>query len=168
MGFLKQIQYIADIIEKILKISIIISLGAIAVLINVSVFFRYVLSSPLSWGNELSSFLLVFTVLFSSAIALRHNMFVNVQIIRDNLSEKLRKSIVTITNIIIAIFLFICILSPAEMIERALTTNTISPAMGLPMHLVYRIVQFGFTGMLLFLVFGMIDTKLKELEHSEQ
>jgi len=160
MEVLKAIQRVADGIERVLKVCVIVSLGSIAAVVNVSVFFRYVLNSPLSWSNELARYLLVFTVVFAAAVALRHNMFVNVQVVRDLLPVIPRRIIGTGARILIAGFLAFCVFSPEAMIEKALRTETISPAMSLPMALVYRIMQGGFATMLLFLLFGLVDSVL--------
>ena len=162
MRVLKAIQRIADGIERIIKICVIVSLGSIAAVVNISVFFRYVLNSPLSWTNELARYLLVFTVVFAAAIALRHNMFVKVQVVRDLVPGTPRRIIATGARLLIGGFLVVCVLSPEAMIEKALRTDTISPAMSLPMALAYRMMQLGFATMLVFLLFGLVDSALRE------
>jgi len=164
MGVLKTVQRVADGIERIIKICVIVSLGGIAAVVNVSVFFRYVLNSPLSWTIELARYLLVFTVVFAASIALRHRMFVNVQVIRDLLPERARKIVGTTARILIGGFLVFCVFSPEAMIEKAIRTDTISPAMSLPMALVYRMMQLGFVTMVLFLLFGLVDSVLSGRE----
>ena len=58
-------------VEVVVKASIILSMAGIVLFINLAVFFRYVLSDPLTWTNEVSSYLLVFTVLFGASLSLR-------------------------------------------------------------------------------------------------
>ena len=160
MGILKAIRKVADGLERVIKVCVVVSLGSIAAVVNVSVFFRYVLNSSLSWTNELARYLLVFTVVFAAAVALRHNMFVNVQVLRDLLPRVPRRIIGTGARVLIGGFLVFCVFSPEAMIEKALRTNTISPAMSLPMSLVYRMMQIGFATMLLFLLFGLVDSAI--------
>ncbi len=161
MRVLKAIQRVADGMEWVIKVCVIVSLGSIAAVVNISVFFRYVLNSPLSWTNELARYLLVFTVVFAAAIALRHNMFVKVQVLRGLLPGVPRRIIAAGARLLIGGFLVVCFLSPEAMIEKALRTNTISPAMSLPMALVYRMMQIGFATMLVFLLFGLVDSALR-------
>jgi len=164
VGVLKTVVRVADEIERIIRICIIVSLGGIVTVLNVSVFFRYVLNSSLSWTNELARYLLVFTVVFAASIALRHHMLINVQVIRDLLPERVRKIVGTTARMLIGGFLIFCFFSPEAMIEQAIRTDAVSPAMSLPMALVYRIMQIGFATMLLFLLFGLVDSALRKQE----
>jgi TRAP-type mannitol/chloroaromatic compound transport system permease small subunit len=117
------IEKISDILETILKISIIFSLGAVAFFVNLAVLFRYVLASPLTWTTEISSYLLVYTVLFGASIALRHNQFVKVEALSNLLPSRLRTAIAVGSQLLIAIFLVICIESPSLLIQKAIITN---------------------------------------------
>ena len=144
------IEKISDTLETILKISIISSLGAIAFFVNLAVLFRYVLASPLTWTTEISSYLLVYTVLFGASIALRHNQFVKVEALSNLLPSRLRTVIAVGSQVLIAIFLVICIGSPSLLIQKAIITKTISPAMGIPMVHLYRLLRLGFIFMLFF------------------
>jgi TRAP-type C4-dicarboxylate transport system permease small subunit len=146
----KRIERISDLLETILKISIISSLGAIAFFVNLAVLFRYVLASPLTWTTEISSYLLVYTVLFGASIALRHNQFVKVEAVNNLFPSSLRTVIAVGSQVLIAIFLVICIGSPSLLIQKAVITNTISPAIGIPMAHLYRLFRLGFVFMLFF------------------
>lgn len=140
MGLLRWIQRIADGFERVLKACVVVSLGCIAAAVNISVFFRYVLNASLSWSNELARYLLVFTVVFAASIALRRQLFVNVQVVRGLLPRKAAEFLGITARVLMGGFLIVCIFSPEAMIEKALRTSTISPAMSLPMALVYRIM----------------------------
>jgi TRAP-type C4-dicarboxylate transport system permease small subunit len=144
------IEKISDTLESVLKVSIILSLGAIAFFVNLAVFFRYVLASPLTWTMEISSYLLVYTVLFGASIALRHNQFVKVEALSNILPSRLRGAIAIGSQILIAIFLVVCIGSPSLLIQKAVITKTISPALGIPMAHLYRLFRLGFIFMLFF------------------
>jgi TRAP-type C4-dicarboxylate transport system permease small subunit len=155
------IEKISDILERVLKISIIVSLGAIAFFVNLAVFFRYVLASPLTWTTEISSYLLVYTVLFGASIALRYNQFVKVEALSNLLPSRLRWTIALGSQILIAIFLVICIASPSLLIQKAVITKTISPALGIPMANLYRLFRLGFIFMLFFVSIHTAEVILK-------
>ncbi len=157
MDLLRAVQKVADWMERILRVCVVASLAGVAGVVNLSVFFRYVLHAPLSWSNEAARYLLVFTVVLAAAIALRHLLFVNVRVLVDLLPAPVRRILVPATRVLIGAFLVVAIVSPEAMIEKAVRTNTISPAMSLPMALVYRVMQAGFAVMLLFLLFGLVD-----------
>jgi TRAP-type C4-dicarboxylate transport system permease small subunit len=155
------IEKISDILETVLKISIIFSLGAIAFFVNLAVLFRYVLASPLTWTTEISSYLLVYTVLFGASIALRHNQFVKVEAVSNLLPSRLRMAIAVGSQVLIAIFLVICIESPSLLIQKAIITKTISPALGIPMAHLYRLFRLGFIFMLFFVSINAAEIILK-------
>ncbi len=157
----RRIERIGDFLETILKISIISSLGAIAFFVNLAVLFRYVLASPLTWTTEISSYLLVYTVLFGASIALRHNQFVKVEAVSNLLPSRSRTVVAVGSQVLIAIFLIICIGSPSLLIQKAVITNTISPAIGIPMAHLYRLFRLGFVFMLFFVSIGTAEIILK-------
>jgi TRAP-type C4-dicarboxylate transport system permease small subunit len=155
------IEKISDTLETILKVFIIASLGAIALIVNLAVLFRYVLGSPLTWTTEISSYLLVYTVLFGASIALRHNQFVKVEAFSNLLPLPLRTVIAVGSQVLIAIFLVICIGSPSLLIQKAVITGTISPALGIPMVHLYRLLRLGFIFMLFFVSIHTAEIILK-------
>lgn len=154
---LKILQKLSKAFETIIKISIIFSMGGIAFFVNLAVFFRYVLSDPLTWTNEISSYLLVYSVLFGASIALRHDEFVKVEALANVLPLRLKMFVALGTQLLIAAFLVICIKSPALLIQKAIITKTISPALGIPMVYLYRLLRFGFVFMLFFVSINTLE-----------
>lgn len=154
---LKKMLQLSAYLEYLVKVTIILSMGGIVVIVNIAVFYRYVLSDPLTWTTEISSYLLVYTVLFGAAIGLRHNQFVKVEALSNLLSKRLRLAIILITQILIALFLVVCIGSPSVLIQKAILTKTTSPALGIPMANLYHLLRIGFVCMLLFFCFGTIE-----------
>ena len=156
MRALNAIQKMADIYESAIKISLIVSMGAIAFIVNLAVFFRYVLSSPLSWTTEISSYLLVYTVLFGACVALRRKQFVKIEVLINMIPFPFNKIIVILSQVLIIGFVVVCIFSPSALIQKAILTQTVSPALGIPMLYLYRLLRFGFLTMLFFVVLNTI------------
>ena len=150
MFVLRFLEKFSAYLERVVKASLILSMTAIIVFVNLAVFFRYVISAPLTWTTELSSYLLVYTVLFGAAIALRHNQFVKVEALLNLLPKHLKVLLVILTRVMIALFLVVCIGSPSMLIKKAIITNTVSPALGIPMADLYRLLRMGFIAMLFF------------------
>ena len=156
MRALNAIQKMADIYESAIKISLIVSMGAIAFIVNLAVFFRYVLSSPLSWTTEISSYLLVYTVLFGACVALRRKQFVKIEVLINMIPFPFNMIIVILSQLLIIGFVVVCIFSPSALIQKAILTQTVSPALGIPMLYLYRLLRFGFLTMLFFVVLNTI------------
>jgi TRAP-type C4-dicarboxylate transport system permease small subunit len=151
MLILRILESFSDFLENVVKVSIILSMAGIVLFVNLAVFFRYVLSDPLTWTTEISSYLLVFTVLFGASIALRHNQFVKVEALLNLLPKRLKTWIILLSYVLIALFLVVCIGSPSMLIKKAVLTKTVSPALGIPMANLYRLLRVGFIFMLFFL-----------------
>ena len=156
MFILNILDRLSGYIENVVKVSIILSMAGIVLFVNLAVFYRYVLSDPLTWTNEISSYLLVYTVLFGAAIALRNNQFVKVEALLSLLPKRLKKWIIILSHILIALFLMVCIGSPSMLIKKAEITKTISPALGIPMTSLYRLLRIGFILMLFFVCMNII------------
>ncbi|MBW2056932.1 MAG: TRAP transporter small permease [Deltaproteobacteria bacterium] len=151
----------SDVLERVIKVSIILSMGGIVFFVNLAVFFRYVLSDPLTWTNEISGYLLVFSVLFGASIALRHNQFVKVEALSNALPPRIRMFVTVGSQVLIGLFLLVCIDSPSLLIQKAVITKTVSPALGIPMAQLYRLLRVGFVCMLFFVVINTFDLLLQ-------
>ncbi len=156
MPILNFLERLSSFLENIIKISIILSMAGIVLFVNLAVFFRYVLSNPLTWTTEISSYLLVYTVLFGAAIALKHNQFVKVEALLDLLPMHMKSWLIMLSHMLIALFLVVCIGSPSLLIKKALVTKTVSPALGIPMANLYWLLRIGFIFMLFFLCMSSV------------
>ena len=156
MLILNILERFSSYLENIVKVSLILSMAGIVLFVNLAVFFRYVLSSPLTWTTEISSYLLVYTVLFGASIALRHNQFVKVEALLNLLSKSLKTWIIMLSHVLIALFLVVCIGSPSMLIKKAVVTKTVSPALSIPMANLYWLLRIGFIFMLFFLCMSSI------------
>jgi TRAP-type C4-dicarboxylate transport system permease small subunit len=157
MFILKILERFSGYIEKAVQISIVLSMAGIVLFVNLAVFFRYVLSDPLTWTTEISSYLLVYTVLFGASIALRRNEFVKVEALLYLMPKHLITGIVIFSQVLIALFLLVCIGSPSLLIKKAVITKTVSPALGIPMADLYRLLRVGFVFMLFFLCMNSVE-----------
>ena len=156
MLILNILERFSGFLENVVKVSIILSMAGIVLFVNLAVFFRYVLSDPLTWTTEISSYLLVYTVLFGASIALRHNQFVKVEALLNLLPKPLKTWIIMLSHVLIALFLVVCIGSPSLLIKKAAATKTVSPALGIPMANLYQLLRVGFIIMLFFLCMSSI------------
>lgn len=157
MLIVNMLQRLSRLLEVIIRVSIIASMGGIVLFVNLAVFFRYVLSDPLTWTNEISSYLLVYSVLFGASVALRHNEFVKVEALANLLPLGLQTFVTVGSQLLIAAFLVICIESPSLLIQKAIITNTISPALGIPMVHLYRLLRVAFACMLFFVCINTLE-----------
>ena len=157
MFILKMLERLSLYLENVVKVTIVLSMVGIVTFVNLAVFYRYVLADPLTWTTEISAYLLVYTVLFGASIALRHNQFVKVEVLANLLPKRLKTLIVLLSQVLIALFLVVCIGSPSMLIRKAIITKTVSPALGIPMVNLYHLLRVGFIFMLIFLIMNSIE-----------
>ena len=157
MFILKILEKFSLYLENVVKVTIVLSMAGIVIFVNLAVFYRYVLADPLTWTTEISAYLLVYTVLFGASIALRHNQFVKVEVLANLLPKRLKTLIIILSQVLIALFLLVCIGSPSMLIKKAIVTKTVSPALGIPMANLYQLLRVGFIFMLAFLCMNSIE-----------
>lgn len=157
MFILKILEKLSLYLENVVKMTIVLSMAGIVIFVNLAVFYRYVLADPLTWTTEISAYLLVYTVLFGASIALRHNQFVKVEVLANLLPRRLKTIIIILSQVLIGLFLVVCIGSPSMLIKKAILTKTVSPALGIPMANLYQLLRVGFIFMLIFLCMSSIE-----------
>lgn len=155
------------LLEKISQILCIFSLGTLIAITNIAVFFRYVLHSPLTWSNELAIYLLMSFTFWGATMGLLHDKFFCVDSIRELLSKRAQLILLSISKILISIFLIFAIFFTRPLIEQAKITKTLSPAMGVPMYLVYLFLTIGFLFMLCANLFSLLNSLSKVSENTE-
>ncbi len=90
------------------------------ILIIVSVFFRYVLSKPIVWSEELAKFLLVWIVFLAASNSIRHWDNLRVTLVLDRLSPKALAIADTIIKFISFAFISFLFISCVEINSQCL------------------------------------------------
>jgi len=157
---IKPINKAGRILDKISGFLCASSLAALIAITNIAVFFRYVLHSPLTWSNELATYLLLSFALWGSTMGLLHEKFFAVDIIVEVLPPKVKIALSSISKILIAIFLTFAIFFTRPLVEQAKLTKTLSPAMGIPMRLIYLFLMIGLFFMLLANLLSLVNSLL--------
>lgn len=116
----------------------------VAVAVNIQVLARYVLRRPLTWVTELSTLFLVAAVFFAAAVALRKGGFAAVTILIERLPGRWRAAIETLGSLAVFVFLVVGTLATTPLITQARVTAAVTPALGIPMDLVYIVLQVSF------------------------
>lgn len=88
------------LLNKILEIITTVCMGAVIIISFLQVFFRYVLSKPLSWSQEAIMILFVYSILFGAALALKRSEHLQVNIF-ENMPEFLKKLIRVLEHIVV-------------------------------------------------------------------
>ena len=135
------------LIEKVLKTANIVFLTVMTVTILIQVSFRYVLSNPLDWTEEVARLMLVWMT-FSGAtlifIKMEHpsiDLFVNL------FPSSIRHYLKILSFLLTGIFLTYALLGGIKVLKVSKLVSSV--ALGFPMTIVY--LSFFFNGILMFL-----------------
>jgi TRAP-type transport system small permease protein len=130
-----------DQVNKAVFILIGLITGVMAVVIISQVFSRFVLSTSLSWSEELARYLSIYAVFFGAAVALRNQGLISVEILHEFIPAAVTKWMKIIVNIICVIFCVILIMEGIEMMSKVQIQS--SPAMQIPMSIPYASIPIG-------------------------
>ncbi len=119
------------------------------------VFARYVLSAPLFWSEELARYCFVWIVFIGAGAALKRGAHIGVDYFVQHLSEKVVNRIAIPVRLLMMFFLGTVIVNAIPVIERNM--SQLSPAVGLPMGIVYLAIPIGSAIMLIYTFDELID-----------
>ena len=122
------------------------------------VILRYVFSNSNSWSEELVRYLFIFNVMIASAIAVRRNSHLQIDILINTFSPSVKRIftiIATAAGIVFLIFLFGYSITLCKTGLR-----NISPGIGITMAIPYACIPIG----IVFMVLTSIEVILKNVE----
>lgn len=136
-----------DILEKIEKALIAISIIVMIIAMTDQVIMRYVFSKANSWSDELTRYLFIYTVMLGAAIAVRRNSHLQIDVITGRLKPRAKSIITIITTVVGIIILVFLTIYSFELCKQG-ATNT-SAGLGVRMSLPYLAVPIGCVLMIL-------------------
>jgi len=147
-----QLNHLESFLEKGLSAFVGVALAGFAATVIVEVFCRYFLGFSLYWSNELATYLFIYVVFFGGSVALKRGELINVTFVKDRLPPPLRRGATLFVFLVMFLFSAIASAFSTVLIQTSIKTKTVSPAMLIPMALVYLPIFLGF-GLLAFFSF---------------
>ncbi len=117
------------------------------VVVSAQVWYRFVLNNPLAWSEEVARYLFVWISFLGSAVGVRMNVHLGIDLIDKILSPKGRKIMTVLVNLLIQIFLVVVIFWGIKILKVVQFQK--SASMGIPMTYPYLAVPVGSGFMLL-------------------
>ena len=127
-----------QIIRNVNDAVVVVLFLAMTITVIIQVFFRFVIQSPLRWTEELARYLMIWLVLMASAIAMRNRSHLQVDVLTSALPQKPKRILTAIVDLLTIVFL--CI-KTFKVVQS--TTAQTSPAMQIPMALIYAAFPTG-------------------------
>ncbi len=130
-----------DILEKVEKVLIAAALIVMIFAMTDQVVMRYVFSKANSWSDELTRYLFIYTVMLGSAIAVRRNSHLQIDLIIGRMKPKSKAIFNIVVTIIGIVFLAALTMYSFALCEQG-ATNT-SAGLGITMNIPYMAVPIG-------------------------
>jgi TRAP-type C4-dicarboxylate transport system permease small subunit len=156
--FAHQLNRIGNLLEKSLSAFVGVAIAGFAATVIVEVFFRYFLGFSLYWSNELATFLFVYLVFFGGSVALKRGELINVAFLKERLPLKWEKGVTLFMFFVMMAFALMASTFCTVLIQTSIKTKTVSPAMLIPMALIYLPIFLGFSFLAFFSLIGLINT----------
>src|SRR5690625_539186 len=101
---------------------------------------RYVLDVPTTWHDEIARYLVIWGVLLGSAVALRDNEHIRVEVLYNFLPKSMKKLVNQFANLTILLFFIVMIVYGFQLVETKFVSGENSTSGLLPLWIVYSIL----------------------------
>ena len=143
---------IMNIIAKFVEITVVISVGAISLILITNVFFRYVLNKPIVGADEVALLLLVWITFLGACLGIRRREMIAVTFLIEKVSKTSYKIIQILIQISILLFSLLLLYYGFEWLTSSSIMNAKSSALRIPLWIPYLIFP---TSMLIMVVFSL-------------
>ncbi|SFE38752.1 TRAP-type C4-dicarboxylate transport system, small permease component [Lentibacillus persicus] len=142
---------ISNVIFKFEKLLVIILIPIMLIAMVLDIFFRYFLSSPLMWGQELALYSFVWTSFIGASMSIKSKGAVAVTVLVDRINTKLSNALIAIglfVSTVFSIYIFYLsinwITNPTIFLQTSVTTQTpmIYMYMSIPVSLLFMTIHF--------------------------
>lgn len=103
---------------------------------------RYVLNNPKAWVDEISTYFVVWGTLIGTAVALREGHHIQVDILYDRVSPRVRKAFNLFSNGLGVLFCVFFIFFGGKLLAMYLETQQQSTDTGIYLWIVYMVIPF--------------------------
>jgi C4-dicarboxylate transporter DctQ subunit len=125
------------ILNKFEEVTSSIALTAMAAIIIVQVFARYVLQSSMDWPEELARYLFIYAVYVGSSYAAQGRRHLEVTVVRTMFGERIGKYSAVLAYVITVAFCGVMFVWGIEMVTFVIASHQVAPALQFPMYLAY-------------------------------
>lgn len=120
--------------------------------IFIQIIMRYVFNSSLSWSEELAAYIMMYMTWVGASYGVKLNMHLRVTVIVDLLKGKLRDIAYIIIDVVWMIFSAYMVVMGVRVVKMSYAGYRVSPALEIPMFLIYSSVVIGCILMFLSLI----------------
>lgn len=132
---------------------------AMAMIMVMNVILRYCFHFSFNWGDEIIRYFCIYMSFLGIAASWRFGVHIGVTLFVEKLlPETVRKYVRLLSDVVTLIFLAVTVYFGFILVERIVVSGQSSPALKIPMYMIYGIVPI--SG-----VFGIIQLLIQMLRH---
>lgn len=147
-------------VDRVIKIFLILSFSAMVLASATQILFRFALNLPLGWTEELSKYMFVWSTMLACAVYTRARQHSAVDILRHYLPGRPRRALQFLSDVLCIVFY--CIFIFGGCVLTVITMNRLTPALQIPMGLMYLSVPVSGVFMIMMTVDNMLRDSRKE------
>lgn len=146
--------------ERLYRWLLIILCVVMFVVVGFNVFSRYVLNSSLGWADELARFIFIWVSFLGAVVAYQKNEHVGLDFVVNRVTSIKTRQVIRLVGELLVLLVLLCLVYYGWIV--AMSATNVSPALYIPMWIVYIIVPF--SGLLMVLInLGKLREHLKQL-----
>lgn len=122
----------------------IILMSGMALLLAVQVFMRYVMGASLSWSEELARYMFIWLIYLGISYGAKIMKHIKIEAALNLFPKHLQPYVVILGDVIFLLFALYISWSAYGLVKRQMMLGQTSPAMGMPMWILYAAPMVGF------------------------
>lgn len=138
---------LVDNVNKVIKIIIAFFLGVMSSVIIAQVVSRYFFHHTFTWAEELSRYLMVYSVFLGAALALRTQSLIAVEVLAESISQSKKRILKLIVYIVCLVFFILLFCVGVYLVGEVSAQR--SPALQIKMSIPYLAIPLGSLALIL-------------------
>lgn len=122
-----------------------ILLVMITLIMMLQIVMRYVFNASLSWPEELTRYCFVWSTFIGISYSIRRGTMLKIDAILSMMPKGMQKIIVVLTELIVLVFFGYLLFNSVEVVTGIYASGQKSPAIGIPMYIIYSCTIVGFS-----------------------
>ena len=155
-----------DVIEKIIRILLFVTVAVMVVVMIYQVILRYVFSASNSWSEELCRYLFIYSVMLGAAIAVRRNSHLQIDVLTSRFSPKLKNIVTIVATVAGIVFLGYLFIYSVELMKTGVKTAS-AGIPGVNMAMTYFAIPLGI-GLMVLCSIEVIPKNVHELRAGKE
>ena len=147
---MKFLNIVLTLCDRLAFVLVALLMGGMGIIAFAAVFFRFVLTDPLTWSEEAARYMMVWVTFLGAGYAMGKGRHIGVTLFVNKLPEGIRRKVTFAAEMIIMVFLAAVTMQGINLMI-SLRSQT-SPAMDFPMILPYLAIPVGAVYMFLHLL----------------